>query len=606
MESRSSRWMWLGACAWFACVGVVHADGCKLAKYGTLPVQMVGERATTQVKVNGVDTSFILDTGAFFNFMSRAEAGALKLPLSPPPYDMRMRGIGGSSDVKVARVNDFGMLDTVFHNVLFLAGGSDAGRGALGANMLDSADLELDLAHGKVTLFQPDGCQKSALAYWSTGRNYQVADLHAGYGNGNDRRSFVDVTINGRNFRALLDSGATATLIDRRAAERAGIDLDESGVKAGPRIHGIGDKSDQTWIVPVDKFSVGTETIQHSQMLVMDGRIGDGSTDILLGVDFMLAHHIYIANSQKKMYFTYNGGRVFSLDTASIGTNEPAAAAAKDAGDEPRAAADYALRGQARLARGELANARSDLDAAIRLDPNNANDYLIRARDLAASKQPDAALADLDKAIQLDPKNFDALLMRARMRHAKKDLAGAAADVAAARPLAPSGSMQSFAIAQLYVAIGQPAEALPLLDDWIRMHRDDATLGNALNARCWGRALANQSLKGALHDCREAIKRDGDRPAYLDSLGLVYLRMGNDAEAIQAYQLALVHLPKSAWTHYGLGLAEAHSGKAGAGEAEIAVARTLDKTIDAQVARYGLLSAGAPAATSSAGAPPAK
>src|SRR6185437_11395723 len=266
------------------------------------------------------------------------------------------------------------------------------------------------------TLFQPDGCQKSALAYWSTGRNYQVADLHAGYGNGNDRRSFVDVTINGRNFRALLDSGATATLIDRRAAERAGIDLDESGVKAGPRIHGIGDKSDQTWIVPVDKFSVGTETIQHSQMLVMDGGIGDGSTDILLGVDFMLAHHIYIANSQKKMYFTYNGGRVFSLDTSSIGTNGPSAAAAKDAGDEPRAAADYALRGQARLARGELANARSDLDAAIRLDPNNANDYLIRARDLAASKQPDAALADLDKAIQLDPKNFDALLMRARMR----------------------------------------------------------------------------------------------------------------------------------------------------------------------------------------------
>lgn len=608
MERKSSRWTKFTACALLACTAPALAGTCKLAKWGTLPVQVIGEKATTQIKVNGVDTSFILDTGAFFNFMSRADATALKLPLSPPPYDMRIRGIGGSSDVKVARVNDFGMLDTTFHNVLFLVGGSDAGRGALGANMLDSADLELDLAHGKVTLFQSEGCGKAALAYWSTGRNYEVADLHPDYANENDKRTFVDVMINGKSFRALLDSGADATMIDRRAAERAGIDLHGPGVKAGPRIHGIGAQSDQTWIVPVDKFSVGTETIQHSQMLVMDNNFGDGSTDMILGIDFMLAHHIYIANSQKKMYFTYNGGRVFSLDTRSIGANEPASSAttAIAASAAPKTAADYALSGQAHLARGELADARSDLDAAIRLDPNNASDYLVRARILGASKQPEAALADLDKAIQLDPKNFGALLMRARLRYAKKDLTGAAADIASARPLAPSGSMQSMAIARLYVAVDQPAAALPLMDAWIHMHPDDATLGGALNARCWARTLANQNLKGALHDCRKAIKRDGDRPAYEDSLGLVYLRLGDDAESIKAYQQALTHLPKSAWTHYGMGLAELHSGQTSAGEAQIDEARSLDKSIDTQIAKYGLIAANTPAQAASTSAPPAK
>ena len=33
--------------------------------------------------------------------------------------------------------------------------------------------------------------------------------------------------------------------------------------------------------------------------------------DLLLGADFLLAHRIYIARSQKKLYFTYRGGPIF-------------------------------------------------------------------------------------------------------------------------------------------------------------------------------------------------------------------------------------------------------------------------------------------------------
>ena len=318
---------------------------------------------------------------------------------------------------------------------------------------------------------------------------------------------------------------------------------------------------------------------------------------MVLGVDFMLAHHMYIANSQRKLYFTYNGGRVFSLDTASIRAHESAAA-----GGEPKTAIGYALRGQARLARGELADALSDLGAAIRLDPGSANDHLIRARILLAQKQPGAALEDLEKTLSLDPKNLDALLLRARLRYGKKDEAGAAADLAVARQLAPAGSMQSRSIASLYVAIDEPASAVPLLDAWIRAHGDDAALGGALNERCWARALANQSLKDALHDCREAIKRDGDRAAYLDSLGMVYLRMGNYAEAIKAYQQALAQSPHEAWSHYGLGLAELHNGQTDAGNAELATARSLDKEIAARAAKLGLVAPVGPPVNKASGA----
>lgn len=606
MKRMARGWIGLGACVLLACAGPVGAnDVCKLAKYGTLPVEMVGERPTTQIKVNGSATRFIIDTGAWFDFMSRANAEALGLKHFAAPFGFRMDGIGGTADAETAKIKDFAILDADFHNVVFLVGGSDTGEGLLGANLLDFADLEIDLAQGKLTFFKPDGCRDASLAYWAKDGHYNVADLRYA-NNHSDRRSFVDVKINGKSVRALLDSGAVATLIGRRAAQRVGIDLKGPHVKAGGRIGGIGARVYQSWIVPIDAFSVGTETIQHSQMLVMDNDIGDGSTDMLLGVDFMLAHHMYVANSQRKLYFTYNGGRVFSLDTASIGANEPAGVASNGAGDGPATAADYALRGQARLARGELAGARSDLDAAIRLDPNSTDEYLIRARILAADKQPDAALGDLDKALSLDPKNLDALLLRARLRYRKKDDAGVEADVAAAHQLAPAGSMQSYAIASLYVAIDRPADALPLLDDWIRTHGSDSALGSALNERCWARALTNQSLDDALHDCRKALKRDGDRPAYLDSLGLVYLRMGNDAEAIKAYRQALAQSPRAAWSHYGLGLAELRSSQAVDGNAELAMARSLDKQIDARAAKRGLVVPGASPEGGASPVPPSK
>lgn len=172
--------------------------------------------------------------------------------------------------------------------------------------------------------------------------------------------------------------------------------------------------------------------------------------------------------------------------------------------------------------------------------------------------------------------------------------------------LAPSGSMRSRSIASLYVAIDEPANALPLLDAWIRAHGDDASLGSALNERCWARALANQALDGALHDCRKAIKRYGDRADYLDSLGMVYLRMGNYAESIKAYRRTLSQSPHAAWSHWGLGLAELHSGQTGAGNAELATARSLDKEIAARAAKLGLVAPDGPPPVKASGVQPSR
>ncbi|HET6553564.1 MAG TPA: aspartyl protease family protein [Dyella sp.] len=563
------------------------AEDCRLKDYGTMPVEVVGSRATTMVKINGISTRFIIDTGAFFNTMSSANAASLGLKLQPAPFGFRLSGIGGSASVQQAHVKAFGILGTTLDNVDFIVGGTDAGTGLLGANLLDLADLEMDLSHGKLTLFKAEHCDNASLAYWAKDGKYNVADIVASE-NPFDRRTFFDVTINGRKVRAVLDSGAPATVLSRDAAERSGINLAATGIEAGGVSIGIGAKPVKTWMVHVDSFSVGSETIQNSQVLVIDGRIGD-RTDMLLGLDFLLAHRMFIANSKKKAYFSYNGGRVFAFAAATGDTAGPDAGSAAGEGTaSPKTAGDYALSGQAHLSRGETRAALADLDEAIRLAPSQAAYYVARASAREANQQPDAALADLDKSLNMEAGNLDALLMRAHFRFARKDREGALADASAASALAAAGSAQTRTLAALYIELDQPASALPLLDNWIRLHGNDAMLGSALNERCWARGLSNQMLDDALKDCRRAIQRDGDQPTYLDSLGLIELRLARYGDAIKAYEQALVLEPRSAWSRYGLGLAKVRSGQIAAGNADLASARALDPRIESRAAKLGL------------------
>jgi clan AA aspartic protease (TIGR02281 family) len=586
------RMLRLGSlCLGILVAGHAWADACHLSDYGTLPVEMVGNQATTMVKINGINTRFMIDTGAFFNTMSSANASALGLRLEPAPFGFRVSGVGGAANVQQAHVSQFGILDTTLQNVDFIVGGTDTGEGLLGANLLDLADLEIDLAHGKLTLLKADHCDKTSLAYWVKDDKYNVADIEPA-ANQFDRRTFFSVIINGKKVRAVLDSGAMATVLSRDAAERVGINFNAPDVKAGSISTGIGAKLVRTWTVNIDSFSVGSETIQHSQMQVIDGRFGD-NTDMLLGVDFLLAHHMFIANSKKKAYFTYNGGRVFTLATApSDGDGTAAGTATGASAAAPKTANDYALSGQAHLSRGEPKAAVADMNEAIRMAPDQAVYYVARARAYEADMQPDAALADLDKSLSLDAENVDALLMRAELRFARKDHAGAESDATAARTLAPAGSTQARLIAALYIQLDEPAAALPLLDDWIRLHGDDAMLGAALNARCWARGLSNQMPEDALKDCRKAIRRDGENSAYLDSLGLAELRLGHYSESIKAYEEAVAKNPHAAWSRYGLGLARIRAGQADAGNADLLAARTLDPQIETRATKYGLTAVG--------------
>lgn len=569
-----------------ACASLAHAGSCQITPLANLSVTMRGLRASVPVKVNGRDTEFWLDSGAWFSIMSKARAQELSLPLMPAPAGLRVNGIGGSSDVELARVKQFGIVGQSLTNVEFLVGGSDIGNALIGRNLLALADTEFDLAHGSVKLLKSKGCEKTALTYWAPGKPYFVARMPPA-GASHDFR--VRVAINGVPIIAAIDSGAPTSLLTRRAAQRAGLDLAAPDVRPLAGIGGFGRKLEKGWIAPVASVAIGEEQVLHTHLHVIAAEIGDGSgPEMLLGADFLLAHHLYVAQEQRQIFFTYTGGTPFLTEGARPApATEHAAPAtlpagthvvqADDTATDPKTADEFARRAAARLAAGQAIPALADYDAALALTPDDPLLHRDRAAALFRAGRFLEGRTEFDKAIALAPNDPRLLVARARMRIGTGDHAGALSDADAAMKTLHPGALDTLPAATIYVEIGHADRAIPIYDAVIAAHPDDSKLPEFRNGRCWARALANRELPAALEDCNKALKARPGLPAFLDSRGLVKYRMKDYTGALADYDAAITAAPGLAFSRYMRGLTRIALGQVDAGKAESDAAGALDR-----------------------------
>ena len=300
------------------------ADGCKVGKIAELPVTMNGMRPMVTAKINGVEARFIADSGAFYSLLSPASAAEYKLKTALAP-NLMLHGIGGVAAASVTTVKEFTLAGVPIHNVQFVVGGSQTpgAVGLLGQNVLRLGDVEYDLAHGAIRLFKAEGCGKNVMTYWAQdGQAYSVMDI--AWATASSPNTAGTASLNGTKLRVIFDTGADVSMLSMRAAERAGVTPDTPGVVKAGLVGGIGARGAQAWFGPFDSFKIGDEEIKHTQL-----RFGDLTleADMLIGADFFLSHRIYVASSQRKLYFTYNGGPVFDLKT-DLPAQAPAASPA--------------------------------------------------------------------------------------------------------------------------------------------------------------------------------------------------------------------------------------------------------------------------------------
>ncbi len=308
---------------------------CTLARIAEWHTRPTRGQPIVSGTINGQPVGIMLDTGASRSIILRSAAERLGL-VRYGARGSRMAGVGGETAVESVLLDEFAIGDDVHRNWRVLVAGEHAFGGdvalIVGEDLFRRAEIEFDLAHDTVRLFQARDCEGASLAYWAT-EGAGAVDLESTPGGTIE----VNVEINGRPVVAMLDSGAFASVLTTSRASALGVTPQTAGVVSAGCSTGIGEKSIEFWVGPFASFRIGDELIRNPRI-----RFGDtwkfstfkgagllssrpaGLPDMLLGADFLRSHRVLIAHSQRKMYFTYAGGTVFpSLPAKPCGDATP-------------------------------------------------------------------------------------------------------------------------------------------------------------------------------------------------------------------------------------------------------------------------------------------
>jgi len=613
---RTRRLGYLAALAAFSLSTGIAAANCQLRQLATLPVDMQGLRPLVWTKINGVAARFALDSGAYYSTIWRQAADQYQLSVtSIPGSNHYIVGAGGVQTASVTNIKSFEFLGVPVRNLQFLVINQTIGYdyvGLIGQNVLRMSDVEYDLANGMVRFFEPIGCEHQALAYWAVNTPYTAVDLQPM----DTMRAQLLATamINGKRMTVWFDTGAPRSYLSLQAAERAGITPDSAGATFLGLSGGLGPVTNKVWSAPVDTFQLGGEKVQHTHLLISNldpahqiGQVGDDMPDMLLGEDFFLSHRIYVAYSQRKLYFTYNGGPLFDLHLPGATPQATAATGEVPYTDTPTDADGFRRQGLAYAAMQQFGLALADLTRACDLAPKDADAHYDRGLIYRVKGQFKPALQDFTTAITLQPDDIDARLARAGLLQSHPDTdPTAAADIKSdldtvSRLSSPAAPVR-MALAQQYSAAGDYPAAMDQLTQWLSHHRVPGDQITGLNERCWLRATSNRDLRQGLDDCNEAlnlgtdsaeqfgtlIRASADDPEVLDSRALVYLRLGNLDDAIHDYDSALHTDPSIPTSLYGRGLAELRLGEKAQGQADLTAAKKLDSGVAKRFSDMGL------------------
>ncbi len=319
-------------------VAVAAKSDCKFFQIADLPVRVVKNKLIVDGAINGQKIGIFIDTGTTTTMILRPATDRLGLERHEL-RGYRIFGIGGETKAEYALIDEFkiGQASRKGWKML-VAGEHDFGEEVavlLGEDFFGQIDVEFDLAHGAVRLFQPKNCDGVSLAYWTTEEPREVA-IDAIYEA--QPRILLTVQINGQPVKAMLDSGAGTSLLTKLDAARLGVTPETAGVVAADGGRGLGPKQVNFWVGPFDSVVIGNEIINHTQIPFGDMYKDETYTSLgsrvaknveqdqpmLLGADFLRAHRVLVSLSQRKMYFTYLGGPVFAVARSpQTGTGPP-------------------------------------------------------------------------------------------------------------------------------------------------------------------------------------------------------------------------------------------------------------------------------------------
>ncbi|MEA1651920.1 pepsin/retropepsin-like aspartic protease family protein [Nitrospirillum sp. BR 11164] len=297
-------------------------EDCHLQKVAELAVRLDSGRPEVDGTLNGRPIRVAVSTGSSKTTLTEAAAERLGLEVTHLPMARVVltpgRGLREIGAVSVDNLTVGGwQADHLKLQVVAMgAGGVDL---VLGQDVFSQADVELDFAHNAVRFFQAQGCEGVPLAYWAD--TYAEAGMQYSQ---DPRRRFsnrVWVRLNGHEFLARLSTGTRYSTLSDTIAHQQGVYEGDPGVT---KLAMIGPQESEKYPLSVGTFNslaIGDETLNNVKLRFtrfnpdFQSDVGRHAWGLILGMDFIKSHRIFIANSQDKIYFTNVSRPIFDTQT---------------------------------------------------------------------------------------------------------------------------------------------------------------------------------------------------------------------------------------------------------------------------------------------------
>jgi len=280
--------------------------GCQVESASSVPVEPVNGSILVTVEVNDVPVTFILDTGAERTLMGEAVVRQLGLERDSWVASA-VRGIAGIEERPNAlpRSLRLGQLTlrrkTLTEDTSVTVGrlpvsqiASHSIAGLLGRDFLSPFDLDLDLPRHRLTLYKVHGCDAAYLP-WTAPYATIAASAAAG------TALVVPVTLDGRRLRALIDTGASASLVTAPGMFRLGLTpglLAHDPVDKG---RGIGPRPVPMYRHRFSELRVGPGVTRDPVLWVAPVRVVP-IVDLLLGADWFGPRQVWLSFTTKKVF----------------------------------------------------------------------------------------------------------------------------------------------------------------------------------------------------------------------------------------------------------------------------------------------------------------
>jgi predicted aspartyl protease len=294
------------------------ADECRLTRVASLDMTDTGDgRFYVPVTIEGATELMLVDTGAPATTVEKKTVSDLHL-ITHRLFEGEFITAGGVEITDIAVIHSLGIDQLQAPDVRALIWPSQPRdprmAGTLGVDLLGNYDVDLDFAAHKMNLMSSDHCP-GKVVYWTAGA-VAVVPIHVV----EDGHIIVPVTLDGHEVDALLDTGASTTILHLEAAQNI------FGLQPGaPDTPEIGRSQGGTSYyrhtfktLALEGLTIGNPVVtvipdlmksKMQQTPTLGSRMSDiseqnGVTDLTLGMTEMRHLHLYIAYKEQKLYIT--------------------------------------------------------------------------------------------------------------------------------------------------------------------------------------------------------------------------------------------------------------------------------------------------------------